>query len=131
MNMENNKRILFLVLIAVPALFLVICMIMINSIPKPLYAFLDSLRLFQSGNLNLPERRLWKDEFSEAASTVNELLLNLNAQMGRMQRTEQLALFGQLATGLVHEVKNPLAGIKADLELFSVGLPSPKEIRRL
>jgi two-component system sensor histidine kinase AtoS len=35
------------------------------------------------------------------------------------QRTEQLKCAGELATGLAHEIKNPLAGIKASIEVFS------------
>jgi hypothetical protein len=35
-----------------------------------------------------------------------------------MARAEQLAALGQLAAGLTHEIKNPLAGISAALELL-------------
>lgn len=41
----------------------------------------------------------------------------------RMARAEQLALIGELAAGLAHEVKNPLAGIKGALEIVQEGLP--------
>ncbi|MBI5675421.1 MAG: PAS domain S-box protein [Nitrospirae bacterium] len=34
-------------------------------------------------------------------------------------RTEQMVVMGEVATGLAHEIKNPLAGIKASIELFS------------
>jgi two-component system sensor histidine kinase AtoS len=36
-----------------------------------------------------------------------------------LQRTEQLRCAGELATGLAHEIKNPLAGIKASIEILS------------
>ncbi len=36
-----------------------------------------------------------------------------------LQRTEQLKVAGELATGLAHEIKNPLAGIKASIEVLS------------
>jgi PAS domain S-box-containing protein len=41
----------------------------------------------------------------------------------RIARAEQLALIGELAAGLAHEVKNPLAGIKGAIEIVREGLP--------
>ena len=37
----------------------------------------------------------------------------------RLQRSQQMAMCGRLATGLVHEIKNPLAGMRAALEVIS------------
>ncbi len=37
----------------------------------------------------------------------------------RLRRAEQLMVCGEVTTGLAHEIKNPLAGIKASMELFS------------
>jgi two-component system sensor histidine kinase AtoS len=36
-----------------------------------------------------------------------------------LQRTEQIKCAGELATGLAHEIKNPLAGIKLSIEVLS------------
>jgi two-component system, NtrC family, sensor histidine kinase AtoS len=39
-----------------------------------------------------------------------------------LQRTEQIKCAGELATGLAHEIKNPLAGIKLSIEFLSHSL---------
>lgn len=36
-----------------------------------------------------------------------------------LQRTEQMKMVGELAAGLAHEIKNPLAGIKVSMEVLS------------
>ncbi len=44
-----------------------------------------------------------------------------------MQRTEQMVACGQLATRLVHEIKNPLAGIKIAMEVLAEDSSITKE----
>ncbi|MCB0270549.1 MAG: PAS domain-containing protein [Calditrichaeota bacterium] len=49
------------------------------------------------------------------------LLRNLTEVMemrNQVKRMEQLALLGEMAAGLAHEVRNPLAGIKATAQLL-------------
>ena len=46
-----------------------------------------------------------------------------------LRRTEQLKAAGELAAGLAHEIKNPLAGIKASIEILSTARYLPEEDR--
>jgi signal transduction histidine kinase len=41
----------------------------------------------------------------------------------RLEQTDRLASLGQLAAGLAHEIKNPLAGIQGALEIMREDLP--------
>jgi two-component system sensor histidine kinase AtoS len=47
----------------------------------------------------------------------------------KMQRAEQLKMVGELAAGLAHEIKNPLAGIKVSIEVLSNEPYMPEEDR--
>jgi hypothetical protein len=67
-----------------------------------------------------------RHDLNALASRVHDTLWSLlRAQREReediarhMARAEQLASLGQLAAGLTHEIKNPLAGVSAALELL-------------
>lgn len=47
----------------------------------------------------------------------------------RRSRAEHLAEFGELATGLAHEIRNPLAGIAGVVEIVSRDLPAASPAR--
>jgi two-component system, NtrC family, sensor histidine kinase AtoS len=48
-----------------------------------------------------------------------------------LQRTKQMAMVGQTAAGLAHEIKNPLAGIKVSMEVLASELEIPQEDREV
>src|SRR6201987_6468254 len=47
----------------------------------------------------------------------------------QMSRAEHLATLGELATGLAHEIRNPLAGIDGVIEIVSRDLPATSPAR--
>ncbi|MFW5931981.1 MAG: two-component system sensor histidine kinase NtrB [Desulfohalobiaceae bacterium] len=49
----------------------------------------------------------------------------------QVQQMEKLASIGELAAGLAHEIKNPLAGIKGSLQLISQDSLNPEQKDRL
>jgi len=48
-----------------------------------------------------------------------------------LHRSKQLAMVGEMAAGLMHEIKNPLAGIKVSMEVLSSELEMPQEDREV
>ena len=49
----------------------------------------------------------------------------------QMSRAEHLATLGELATGLAHEIRNPLAGIAGVIEIISRDLPETSPARAM
>jgi len=71
------------------------------------------------------------DEFGEVAESFNDMAGSLKEQLHKMQRAEQMAVVAQMATMLAHEIKNPLAGIKASIQLLHEELDIAQEDKDL
>ena len=112
-----RKNILFFILTVGPLFALGFAFILIKGLTKPVNSLLDATRRLNAGDLDYRIEGL-KGEFGELAESFNEMAGSLKGQMQEMQRTEQLKACGEIATGLAHEIRNPLAGIKLSIELL-------------
>jgi signal transduction histidine kinase len=77
------------------------------------------------------------DEIGDLGRDFNRMLGQLRANRDeidrlhrtQMSRAEHLATLGELATGLAHEIRNPLAGIAGVIEIIGRDLPSTSPAR--
>ena len=113
-----TKTTLYIILALGPIFAVILSLLFIKSITSPLKKILTATRRLKTGDLDYRVEQL-KDEFGEVADSINEMASSLKQQMRNMQRTEQLRMCGEIATGLAHEIKNPLAGIKISMEFLA------------
>jgi hypothetical protein len=77
------------------------------------------------------------DEIGDLGRNFNQMVQQLResrAEIERMHRTqmsraEHLATLGEMATGLAHEIRNPLAGIAGVIEIIGRDLPASSPAR--
>jgi signal transduction histidine kinase len=77
------------------------------------------------------------DEIGDLGRDFNRMVEQLNASREeierlhrtQMSRAEHLATLGELATGLAHEIRNPLAGIAGVVEIVGRDLPASSPAR--
>jgi signal transduction histidine kinase len=107
-------------------------------IQRPMVELQEKIALVSEGNLDVAvsfARR--NDEIGDLGRNFNTMLQQLREsreEIERLHRTqvsraEHLATLGELATGLAHEIRNPLAGIAGVIEIIGRDLPSTSPAR--
>jgi len=122
-EVANSKNILKGTLVFSFFVGIFISLYFIKSITKPVAELLSATRKIKSGKLQYQIEEKLKDEFGELATAFNEMAASLEEQCSRMQETERLAVVGELAAGMAHEIKNPMAGIKIAMEVLDQDSP--------
>lgn len=101
----------------------------------PIQRLVDAMRRAEAGGEGLADEGR-PDEIGVAARKFDSTLAALHrsrAELDRvhaqhMERADRFAMVGQMATGLAHEIKNPLAGLSGALELLAEDLAhEPKQ----
>src|SRR6185295_13525452 len=63
-----------------------------------------------------------RDEIGSLAKAFNEMVQQLHESEAKLLRSETLAVAGQLAAGVAHEIRNPLSSIKMQAQLLRAKL---------
>jgi len=107
-------------------------------IQRPMVELQEKIALVSEGDLNVAVG------FSNRNDEIGDLGRNFNYMMQQlresreeierlhrtqMSRAEHLATLGEMAAGLAHEIRNPLAGIAGVIEIISRDLPSTSPAR--
>jgi signal transduction histidine kinase len=116
-RIDKSKNILFMLVTVGPFFAIGLAFILIRGLTRPVKSLLDATRRLKAGDLDHRIRGL-RGEFGEVANSYNEMVTSLKKQMEALQRTEQLRICGEMAAGLVHEIRNPLAGMKVSIEVL-------------
>ncbi len=119
-------------------------------VKKPLEELLDKMEKAKSGDLTVRVDVKRDDEFGLLGKSFNRMISELAEDKRKIERyhrerlaqAERLATIGEFATGVAHEIRNPLTGISSAIQLLAseFGPNDPKreiideilkEIRRL
>jgi signal transduction histidine kinase len=130
-KVANSKKILAATLVFALFVVILISLYLIKNITEPVAELLNATRKIKSGKLQFRITEELKDEFGELASSFNEMAVSLQEQYNKLQETERLAVVGELAAGMAHEIKNPMAGIKVSMEVLSQELPLEPEDKEI
>ncbi len=95
-------------------------------IRRPLRNLMNAIQRVKEGDLSVRVNVVGSDEISRIQESFNELVQKLdkaNKELKvfhdkEMEKVERLATAGELASGIAHEIKNPLAGISSTIQVM-------------
>lgn len=102
------------------------------SVRRPMIELQEKIALVRLGDLNVSVTFASRnDEIGDLGRDFNEMVAQLKEtreeiqrlHQTQMSRAEHFATLGELAAGLAHEIRNPLAGIAGVIEIVSRDLP--------
>ena len=132
------------VLIVAGAGAVIICgvsiLVLAYLIQRPMVELQEKVDLISEGNLDVSVSFAKRnDEIGDLGRNFNHMMQQLRESRKeietlhrtQMSRAEHLATLGELATGLAHEIRNPLAGIAGVIEIISRDLPETSPARAM
>ncbi len=116
----------------------VLIFVLARFVQRPMVELQEKIARVGSGDLGVSvsfDQR--KDEIGELGRNFNHMVEQLRQsreEIERLHRTqisraEHFATLGELAAGLAHEIRNPLAGIAGVVEIISRDLPASSPAR--
>ena len=130
------------VLIVAGAGAVVICAVLIGAlafvIQRPMVELQEKMEQVSEGNLDVKVSFAGRnDEIGDLGRNFNHMMQQLRESRAeiellhrtQMSRAEHMATLGELAAGLAHEIRNPLAGIAGVIEIVGRDLPSTSPAR--
>ena len=120
------------------AICAVLIVVLAYVIQRPMVELQEKIQQVGEGNLNVAVSFAQRnDEIGDLGRNFNHMMQQLRESREeierlhrtQMSRAEHFATLGELATGLAHEIRNPLAGIAGVIEIVGRDLPPTSPAR--
>jgi signal transduction histidine kinase len=121
--LRNNIMAASLILIAAG---IAIAFFISLSITRPIAKLRKSAEIIGKGDLEHRVDLQTKDEIGELAASFTHMAEDLKQAQEELIRKEKLAILGQLAGGVGHELRNPLGAIKNAAYFLNMALEKPE-----
>ncbi len=130
-HIQHSKRFLYSLMIIGPVIIIFTTFYFFKNFTGSVLTLANATREIKGGDLSFRIKDQLKDEFQELADSFNEMASSLKNQRSKVRDAERLAAVGELAAGLAHEIKNPLAGIKVSIEVLKNDLNLDQEDKEI
>jgi signal transduction histidine kinase len=122
---------IILAVITIAFLSFVLGSLFFRFVNIPIKKLTRTMRKAEEGDLTVRVNVKSRDEMGSLADNLNIMIekLNLAKQEAEqyhqelIQRADRMATIGELASGIAHEIRNPLAGIQGAIQIMAEGFP--------
>jgi signal transduction histidine kinase len=128
-----------LAIITITFLSTVLSLLFFTFVKKPIKRLTDTMKRVEEGDLTAHVTLEGKDEMGLLAHSLNAMIEKLSEarkeaeayHQALVTRADRMASIGELASGLAHEIRNPLAGIQGAVQILADGFPKGDDRRQV
>jgi signal transduction histidine kinase len=118
---------------------IVLWLLLVRLVSQPVSELLEQMNRVGKGDLQARADDRRDDEIGELAGGFNAMVANLESTTSELHASHQkqiqqagkLASIGELASGIAHEIRNPLAGIGATVEVLAENQKGDKQFAEI
>lgn len=126
-----KKESVILAIITIASLSSVLGFLFMRFLNLPIKKLTDTMKRVEQGDLNARVGLKGNDEMGRLAENLNIMIMKLNSAKREaeeyhqelVQRADRMASIGELASGIAHEIRNPLTGIQGAIQILAEGFP--------
>lgn len=139
-EVEHRQRVVLTAAAGAVVICAAVLVVWVSLVQRPLVELHEKISRLREGDLSVSVRFASRnDEFGDLGRDFNETVRQLREsrqEIERLHRTqmskaEHLATLGELAAGLAHEIRNPLAGIAGVTGIIGGDLPDGSPSREV
>lgn len=116
-NLARNSMVMYFVLLAVVLAEMAVLMITFSFFRKwmlrPIEAIRGATEQIAAGNLDFRLEETSSDELGSLTREVNHMAGALSIAQKQLQHKERMAAMGEMVSVVAHNIRNPVAGIRA------------------
>jgi signal transduction histidine kinase len=110
---------------------LALSLFLAKRIIRPVLQLSDAATAVASGNYDTAVPVADDDEIGNLGRSFNAMCSAIRATQARLVQQERLGMIGRLMSGIVHDLRNPLAAIIGGAELMATGTLDSAQMKRL
>ena len=122
---------IILAVITIASLSFVLGFLFLRVINVPIKKLTETMKKAEEGDLSVRVDIKSRDEMGSLGENLNIMIEKLNVAKEEaeqyhqelIQRADRMASIGELASGIAHEIRNPLAGIQGAIQILAEDFP--------